>query len=112
MGQYKLPAELGGIAVLLIGTYLFGGYGVQSVWEARVKELQDKVAVAEGKSKQLNDDLTAERKKKQKVIIENKVIYRDRIVEVAQKIDAECKVAPEAIEILNDAAKNQSGEKK
>ena len=38
MGQYKLPAELVGVALLVAGAYLFGGYGVQQVWTARVAE--------------------------------------------------------------------------
>ena len=32
MGQYKLPAELIGIVLLVIGSYLFGSYGTEMTW--------------------------------------------------------------------------------
>jgi hypothetical protein len=34
-------------------------------------------------------------------------VYRDRIKEVEKLIDQECKVAPEAVDIHNAAAKNK-----
>jgi len=29
MGQYKLPAELVGVVLLVVGAYFYGGHGVQ-----------------------------------------------------------------------------------
>ena len=54
MGQYKLPAELVGVVLLVVGAYFYGGHGVQSAWLARVAELEAKVKVAEEKSQQIN----------------------------------------------------------
>ena len=56
------------------------------------------------KNYQYDDDVHI--KKKNKVIVENRVVYKDRIKQVEKIIDAECKVAPEAIDIHNAAAKN------
>ena len=54
MGQYRLPAELVGVVLLVIGAYFYGGHGVQSAWQARVAELEAKVKIAEEKSQQVN----------------------------------------------------------
>ena len=70
------------------------------------RQLEAKIAIAEQKSKDANVKLDSEIKKKNKVIVENRVVYKDRIKQVEKIIDAECKVAPEAIDIHNAAAKN------
>jgi len=48
----KLPLQLISIAALVFGVYLIGGVSNQEMWEARVKEMEQKVAVAEEKAKQ------------------------------------------------------------
>lgn len=112
MGQYKLPAELIGIAVLLVGTYLFGGYGVEMSWRDRVKQLQDQLKIAEEKSAQVNTVIKEKIVYKTKVIKEKEVQYIDRIKEVEKIIDAKCEVDPVAIDILNKAASDPNKEEK
>jgi hypothetical protein len=75
-------------------------------WRAKVEEAQAKVAKAEAESREFNEKLDQERKKKSKVRREYITTVKERIVKETQIIDSECKVAPEAINILNDAAKN------
>lgn len=106
VGQYPLIAEILGVLLLAGGIFLFGGLAIEMSWRDRVHQLEAKIAVAEQKSKETNVKLDAEIKKKNKVIKENTVVYRDRIKEVATVIDKECSVAPEAIDIHNSAAKN------
>jgi hypothetical protein len=111
--QYPLVAEILGVVLLAGGIFLFGGLAIDMAWRDRVHQLEAKIAVAEQKSKDANVKLDSEIKKKNKVIKENTVIYRDRIKEVAKVIDKECIVAPEAIDIHNSAAKNiRSGDAK
>ena len=112
MGQYKLPAELGGVVLLVVGAYLCGGHGVQTAWEARVKDLQDKLKVAEEKSQQVN------------TVIETKVVERVRVVEkkvevvktIIEKdkelINAECKVPDIAVIDYNKAVADPNEVKK
>ncbi len=73
MGQYKLPAEVVGVVLLVIGAYFYGGYGVQSAWQARVAELEAKVKVAEEKSQQVNTVIET------KIVTKVKVPYRNTI---------------------------------
>jgi len=104
MGQYKLPAELIGIIVLLAGTYLFGGYGVEMSWRDKVKQLEEKIRIAEEKSAQVNTVIQEKIVYKTKVIKQKEIEYIDRIKEVEKIIDAKCEVDPVAIDILNKAA--------
>jgi uncharacterized protein YnzC (UPF0291/DUF896 family) len=95
-----------GIALVVLGVWLRGGYDTEMAWRAKVDEAQAKVAQAEAASKEYNNALEQERKKKSKVRTEYITTVKERIIKESQVIDAECKVAPEAIKDLNDAAKN------
>jgi len=105
-GRYVQFLKPIGIALLVLGVWLRGGYDTEMAWRAKVEEAQAKVAKAEEASKEFNSKLDQERKKKQKVRVEYYNTVKERIVKETQIIDAECKVAPEAIKDLNDAAKN------
>jgi hypothetical protein len=98
-----------GLALLLGGVYLTGGAGVTALWKEESDALKAKVAVSEKQSKEANTKLDSALKEKNKVVREVQVVIKERIKEVEKKIDAQCVVAPEAISILNDAAKNIKG---
>lgn len=110
-GNYVQILKPIGIALLLIGVYFKGGYNTEMAWRAKVADLEAKVKVAEDKSKQANVDLDRALKAKTKTIKEVQVVIKERIKEVEKRIDADCKVDIEAVEILNDSAKNQKGRK-
>jgi uncharacterized coiled-coil protein SlyX len=103
--QYRLFIQIGSVLALAFGLYMEGGVANQEKWEARVKELEAQVAISESKSKDANNQLASVVKEKTKVVKEFQVVIQDRIVQEASRIDAECKVTPEVISILNDAAK-------
>jgi hypothetical protein len=111
MGQYKLPAELVGVILLVVGAYVFGGRNHDVSLRERIKELEAKVAVSEQQSKEANTKLDTAIKEKNKVIKDVQIVIKDRIVKGSVKMDAVCKVDDEAISILNDAAKNVKGKK-
>jgi hypothetical protein len=105
-GRYVEYLKPAGIVLLVLGVWLRGGYDTEMMWRAKVEEAQAKVARAEEASKEVNTKLEAKIKEKQKVRVEYYNTVKERIVKETQVIDAECKVAPEAIKDLNDAAKN------
>ena len=105
-GRYVEYLKPVGIVLLVLGVWLRGGYDVEMAWRAKVEQAEAKVAKAEAASKDANAKLEAKIKEKQKIRTEYITTVKERIVKETQIIDAECKVAPEAISILNDAAKN------
>ena len=80
--------------------------------QAQIKAQEAKIAVAEQKSSDANALLAQKSSQHTKIIHDVQVVYKERIKEVEKKIDADCKVDPEAISILNGAAKNPLGVKK
>ena len=112
MGQYKLPAELVGVVLLVTGAFLFGGYGVQSAWEARVKELQDKLKIAEEKSQQVNTVIQTKVVERIKVV-EKKVEVVKKEIEIQKEvINTECKINDVAIDLYNKAVSDPTEVKK
>lgn len=105
IAQYKLPAEIFGVVFLVVGAYLFGSYGTEMAWRERVKALEAKVAKAEAEAKEANSKIQVKIVEKVKEIKVFQDRIKERIVEKEKAIDAECKVSPDAIEILNTAAR-------
>jgi len=96
--------QLASAVVLAIALYFEGAIGNNDTWLARVAELERQVAVAEAKSKETNTVIQYQYRDKVRTIKETQVVVQERIVKEAAKIDAECQVSPEAIDILNQAA--------
>jgi len=108
MGQYKLPAELVGVVMLVVGSYFYGGYGVQSAWQARVAELEAKVKAAEEQSQKVNTVIEEKIVYKTKVIKENVYVNREIIKEVAGKqLDASCSLPKSTISLHDSASRNE-----
>ena len=93
-----------GLALLLGGVYLTGGAGVTALWQREIKEANAKIEAAEAKSKETNLVIQKEYIDRIKTIKEVEVQVQEKIIKDSAIIDAECKVAPEAIEDLNAAA--------
>jgi hypothetical protein len=111
-GKYVGILKPVGIVLVVLGVWLRGGYDTEMEWRAKVEALEAKVKVAEKQSADANTALSTKTKEKIKVVHDVQVVIKERIKTVETKIDADCKVDPEAISIINDAAKNQVGTKK
>lgn len=112
MGQYKLPAELVGVVLLVVGAYFYGGHGVQQMWLARVAELEAKVKIAEEKSQQVNTVIETKVVTKIKVVKENVYVNREIIKEVAGKqLDAQCTLPRSTVSLHDSASRNEVPER-
>lgn len=103
---YRRPVQIVSIVLMVVGVYLKGGYSVEMEWRARVAELEAQVLAAEQLAKSANDQLEQKMKEKTKVVKDVQVVVKEVIRENATSIDANCKVAPVAIDIINSAARN------
>ena len=107
---YKTPIQLGSIAAIAIGTFMAGAIHDNEQWEARVREMEEKVAAAEVQSKEENIKIV------EKVV--NKVqIVKTRGQDIVKYVDREivkydtkfapggvCEIPKEFIKAHNDAA--------
>jgi len=94
------------VIVCFACVFMWGGAGVTEIWQAQIKEAQARVDLAVVASKAANDKLSQVRKQKNRVLVQRQVVIQERIKTVEKRIDAECKVDPAAVQILNDAAIN------
>ena len=105
VAPYRMIIQIVSIVLLVAGVYFKGGYSVEMSWRARVAELEEQVKIAEAKSQQANEDLDKVRQEKVKVIKEKQIVIQEKIKTVEVKIDSQCKVTSDSVDILNDAAK-------
>jgi len=96
---------LGGI-IALACVFMYGGSGVQAMWEEKVRIAQEEADRKAQESQVLNEQLEKERKKKAEIRIEYRDRIRTEIKEVEKLIDAKCEIDPKAIELLNKSARN------
>jgi hypothetical protein len=108
ISQYKLPAELVGVLMLVVGSYMFGGYGTEMAWRQKVKELEAKVKAAEEQSQKVNTVIQEKVVTKIKVVKENVYVNREIIKEVAGKqLDASCSLPKSTISLHDSASRNE-----
>jgi hypothetical protein len=102
---YRMILQLLGLILLIAGVYFKGGVGVEMEWRERVKVAQEQVKAAEERAEKINKDLEQTKKEKDRAVAESKAKIKETIVIQATTIDEKCKVAPEVLSIINDAAK-------
>jgi len=106
LAPYHLLFQIVSAVLLVAGIYFKGGYDTESSWREKLRVAEEKARIAEIQAVEANNKIQTKIVEKVKVVKENTVVYRDRIKEVEKLIDKECKVASEAIDIHNAAAKN------
>lgn len=108
--MYKTPIQIVSIVMIVAGVFMSGAIYNNDQWEAKVKELQEKVKVAEEQSKQVNTEIV------EKVVTKNKII-KEKGEEVVKYIDkevvkydtkflpsGECEIPKEFLGAINKAA--------
>ena len=97
--------QLASAVVLAIAVFFEGAISNESVWQARVKELELKVAKAETQSAEANGKLSKQLAAKDKEIALAQAELKNRIRAGAAAMDAVCKIPSDVVSILNDAAR-------
>jgi len=112
VSTYYIPIRIIGIVLLCFGIFFEGGLYMNQQWTAKVKEMEEKIAVAEAKSKEVNVQIV------EKFIVKQN-FYREKGDEVIKYIDREivkydvkfapggqCEIPKEFVEAINKAAKD------
>ena len=106
--QYRLPVELIGVLLLIMGAYLFGGYGTEMTWRARVKELEQQVADAQARAQQVNTVIQEKIVTRIKTIKETVYVNKEIIKEVAgSQLDSQCSLPRSTIVLHDSASRNE-----
>jgi len=104
---------LKGISTLLfiVGVFFEGGYATEKSWRDRSAAMQQQVKESEEAAKKNNERIKTQIVTKIEYIKQNQIVVQEKIKEVEKIVDAKCELAPEAIEILNSAAKEPGSAK-
>lgn len=109
---YLIPIQAVSIAALAFGVYFSGVAANEAKWQAEQKVWAEKIDKAEEKAKTASarvEHVFIDRVQKVKDI---QIIVQEKLKEITVAIDRECKVSPEAISLINAAAKNEKPEGK
>lgn len=104
IGMYAGSIRIAATIIFIACVFAEGGINKDAEWKAKVAELENKMALAEQASKEVNVQIEYKYIDRVKKVTEVQVVVEEKIKLVENKINAECKIAPEVIEILNEAA--------
>jgi len=93
------------LPLLIVAIFAEGYLFASKSWIEEAKKFEEKVKVAEQKAKDANDKLGQALTDKNNSIKQQQVVIQEKIKEVQVKVNAECKISPDVVKILNDAAK-------
>ena len=101
---YKTPLQIGSIILVVIGVYMLGSIANERVWQARIKELEVKLAQAEAEGAKENIKIV------EKVVVQQKIV-RERGQNIVQYVDREvvkydnkCEIPQPFVDAHNRAA--------
>ena len=104
MGQYRLPAELVGVAALVVAAYFYGGIS----YREQIAEMKQRVRIAEEKSQQINTVIETKIIEKVKVVKQNVYITREIVRDTAgRQLDAQCSLPRSTVSLHDSASGNE-----
>lgn len=105
VSTYKLPIQAASVLAIIISVWFEGGIANEAKWQARITELEAKIAKAEVESAEANGKLSKRLAAKDKEIALAQAEIKSRIKDRAAAMDAVCKIPADVVSIINDAAK-------
>ena len=72
--MYRKPIQIGSMLAIIFGTFMSGAIYDNEAWEARVKEMEAKVAKAEQQSKEANTVIESKVEKAKEKIVQKQVV--------------------------------------
>jgi hypothetical protein len=105
IGNYGAIVKTIALPLLIVAIFAEGYLFASKSWIEETKKFEEKVKIAEQQTKDANIKLSKELSDKNKIVKEQQIVIQERIKEVEVKVNAECKIAPDVVKILNDAAK-------
>ena len=112
---YRTPIQAVSVVLIALGTYMAGAISNEEAWQARVKELEAKIAAAEAEGAKETVKIVEKVVTKQKVIKEKGDEVIKYIEKEVVKYDTkflpggECEIPKEFVKSLNEAAKPPEG---
>ena len=104
LNQYRVPAQILGIALLTLGVYFRGGVAVETVWRERVAEVEARLATAEKAATEANAQIEQKSQKKTTEIRQRTQYIRQYVDREVVRYDAGCTIPEPFVRAHNTAA--------
>lgn len=105
IGNYGTIVKIIALPLLIVSLFAEGYLFASKSWIEETKKFEEKVKIAEQEAKDANVKLGQALADKNNSIKQQQIAIQERIKEVQVKVNAECKISPDVVKILNDAAK-------
>ena len=102
--MYRKPIQIGSMLAIIFGTFMSGAIYDNEAWEARVKEMEAKIAKAEQQSKEANTVIESKVEKAKEKIVQKQIVVKQYIDREIVKYDNTCVIPKEFVEVHNKAA--------
>jgi hypothetical protein len=89
--------------ILIFTVWMEGGIANEAKWQQRIQDLEAQVAAAEKKAAETNTKIETVYVDRVEVVKEVQYVVRKEIERTANTLDANCRIPPRAIELLNQA---------
>ena len=105
VGNYGAIVKAIAMPLLVVAVFAEGYLFASRSWIEEAKKFEEKVKIAEKQSQETNAKLGQALADKNNSVKQQQIVIQEKIKEVEVKVNAECKIAPDVVKILNDAAK-------
>jgi len=103
VAQYRFILLPSCAVVCFVAIFMFGGEGIAAIYKADIKALENKVKIAEEKSRSVNTEIQTVIQYKTVIVTKFKESINKKIEEKKAEINASCKLSDSAISLYNQA---------
>lgn len=111
VNTYRVPLQIASIVLTVVGVWYAGGIAKDKEYRAEIEAAKHRAELAEEKAKTATARVEYVFLDRVKNVKDVQVIVQERIRDISVKVDEQCKVIPEVIDIHNQAARNSKGGK-
>jgi hypothetical protein len=104
---YSFIAYFAGLVLIVSGVWFEGGISERTRWEEKVKELENKVQVAETKSHEVNTVIETKIVERVKIVKDTKNANKETAKLIANQLDSKCVVPESTVMLINSASQNE-----
>jgi hypothetical protein len=109
VSKYKLPIQVASILLTVVGVWYAGGIAKDKEYRAALEAANARATLAEAKAAAATAKVEYVFLDRVKTVKDVQVVVQERIRDISVKIDEQCRVVPEVIDIHNQAARNKAG---
>jgi hypothetical protein len=104
---YSFITYFAGLVLIISGVWFEGGISEKTKWEEKVKELENKVQVAETKSHEVNTVIETKIVERVKIVKDTKNANKETAKLIANQLDSKCVVPESTVMLINSASQNE-----